>query len=135
MIISSVFFIFSTMVNEANTQYGNQTSINASAWSSRYDFADTVNSSLAPVVDRWAKITDENQGFFTRIAAGITAIPFAIIVLPIAILSGLVIMLGQVIVGFMTALSLPARFILYVSIMLIIWVVFKLASFFQRVDV
>jgi hypothetical protein len=145
IIISAVFAIFGLMVHEANQQYtgtDGYTAINSSAWGNQadsgntgpYDFVDKINGTLGPLESKWKQIQDPEQGFFSKITAGLTAIPYAIMLLPDVLFSSIS-MAGAVITGFMTVLNIPVWFITAGLVLVLIWAIFKLLEFFQRVPI
>lgn len=148
IIVSAVFAIFGMMVHEANQQYSttipDYVPIDTSNWSDsgatgvagggKYDFVTEINGTVGPLQEKWKLIKDPDQGFFSKIAAGLTAIPYAIMLVPDVLFSSIG-MAGRVITSFLSVLSIPGWFIVAGCVMLLIWAVFKLLEFFQRVPV
>lgn len=145
IIVSAVFTVFGLMVHEANQQYTGSdgySPINSSQWSNQadsgntgqYDFVSRINNTIGPLEDKWKQIKDPEQGFFSKIAAGLTAIPYAIMLLPDVLFASLS-MAGAIVAGFMTVLNIPTWFITAGLVMLLIWGIFKLLEFFQRVPI
>lgn len=143
IIISAVFTIFGLMVKEANTSYTGSEGyipINSSEWSNqndvgntgKYDFVTSLNTNITVLQDKWKQIKNPDEGFFSKIAAGLTAIPYAIMLVPDVVFTSLE-MAGNVVTGFMTVLGIPTWFVVAGAVMLLIWGVFKLLEFFQRV--
>lgn len=133
VIVGAIFFCFSFMVNEANQKYPTA-NINSSKWSTQYDMSSRMNFTIWPIVQKFQVIQDEKQGFFTKLAAGIAAIPYAIIVIPAAIFN--TVDMGNIMItSFLTALGIPLPLIIMAMIILVIWAVFKLSEFFQRVTI
>lgn len=133
LVVSGIFFMFASMTAETNSQYSDA-NINTSQWEGRYDYVAGINSTIAPLKQKFDVITDEKQGFFTKLASGIAAIPYAIIIFPQVVFGGL--SLGSnVSVGLLAALAIPSYIILLVTVMILVWALFKLVEFFQRVRV
>lgn len=130
VMVGAIFFIFSSMVQEANDQYP-EVNINSSEWEERYDYVDEINGTISPIEEKLKVIQDENQGFFTKIAAGITAIPYAVIVVPQATFGALSIA-ANIIVDFFAVFNLPKYIVIIALLLLILWGIFKLVEFFQR---
>lgn len=130
VVIAAVFFIFNQAVFEANTQYPTA-NINASAWNESYDYTNELNNTMTPLKQKFEVIQDENEGFFTKLAAGITAIPYAVILVPQAVFESMVIG-GKILTGFLSALGLPGQIVIYGILLLVMWGIFKLLEFFQR---
>jgi hypothetical protein len=129
-IVGIVVYTFASMVQEGNSNYPTA-HINSSEWDSKYDYVTSLNSTITPLKDRLLTITDAEQGWFTRLAAGIAAIPYAIMLLPSVTLQILIIG-GLLITNLFTALGIPVYIIIAVSLMAIVWGIFKLVEFFQR---
>jgi hypothetical protein len=132
LLTSAVFFIFSQMVSESNDLYGSN--INSSEWDSKYDYVNDINGTISPLYQKFTVIQDETQGFFTKLAAGITAIPYAVIVFPQVIFGSLVVT-GKISTGFLAALAIPGYIITLLLVGILTWALFKLLEFFQRSQV
>lgn len=144
--VSLIFAVYGMMVHESNSQYGQTIQgyvpIDSSNWSGTgndgsggtYDFVYEINGTVGPLVDKFKLITNENEGWFTKLTAGITAIPYAVMLVPDILFTSLM-MAGTVVTGFLTALSIPAYFIVAACIMILIWAVFKLLEYYQRVPI
>ena len=130
LLVSVVIFIFASMADEANTQFSDA-NLNTSEWSDKYDYVSSINSTVGPLRDKFAVIEDENQGFFTKLAAGITAIPYAVIIFPKVVFGALNVG-GKLSVGLLTALAIPGYIITALIVSLLVWALFKLLEFFQR---
>jgi hypothetical protein len=130
VIVGAVFFIYAQMVSEANTNYADA-NINSGAWNSSYDYSSTINGSVAPLQSSLSQLTNENTGWFSKIAAGIAAIPLAITLLPNLLINGFGIA-NNMITGFFTVFGLPAYLILVCFLLLTTWGIFKLLEALQR---
>jgi len=134
LIIAGFIFIFASMINEANTQYPSA-NINATVWnSSKYNYAGNIESQLKPLQDRFAQITDTDTGFFTKIGAGIIAIPYAIILVPSVVIGSMGV-LGNIATSLLTDMGIPAALILLVTIGILIWGVLKMVEFFNKTPI
>ena len=129
VMVSAIFFIFSSMVQESNEQYP-EVNINSSDWEDRYDYVEDINSSVYPIEEKLKVIQDENAGFFTKIGAGITALPYAIIVVPHATFNSISIA-SKMIIDFFMVFGLPSYIITIALLLLLVWAIFKLVEFFQ----
>jgi len=128
-VVGVVFFLFAQMVAESNEYY--EVDINSSDWEGKYNFAGDINESIEPIRSSLETIEDEDAGWFTRIAAGITAIPRAVTLIPSLLFEGFKIA-GIMITDFFTVLGVPS-FILIVSIiLLLIWGIIKLVELFHK---
>lgn len=133
LIVSAVFFIFAMMYTEGNQQFSG---VNASsaAWNSSYDYVTRVNSTISPLETKFKQIQAEDVGWFSRLAIGISAIPYAVIIFPQAIFGAIEIS-GGITVGFLAALAIPGYIILIVLISILIWGIFKLIEAFTQTQV
>lgn len=136
LVVGVVFFIFAMMVNEANDTYSANLTLTGSSYangsySSDYDFATQINATIAPVQGALSDITDTDKGWFSKIVSGITAIPWAVITLPVAIFQSIKIG-STMITGFLALFGIPAYIILVVLIMVVVWAVVKLVELFHR---
>ncbi len=132
LIVGMVFFTFALMVKDTNQAY--DTNINSSQWDEEYDFVNDLNSTVSPLEQKFKVIQDEDAGFFTKLTAGITALPYAVIIFPQVIFGSLEIG-GTITMGFLTALAIPAYLITAIILGILIWALFKLLEFFQRSQV
>jgi hypothetical protein len=129
LVTGVILFVAGMMIEEADMVYN--TDINTSKWEGKYDYATQVNSSINPLIDSFEKIQDEDIGWFTKLTAGISAVPKAVVLIPSLIFQSLR-MGGNLITGVLTSLSIPLYIITVAIIMLLVWGVFKLVEFFQR---
>lgn len=128
--VGAVLFVYASMMSESAQRYP-EANINSSEWAGKYDYALEVNKSISPLQNAFAKIQDENTGWFTKLTAGITAIPLAIIELPTLLFKSFSLG-GSLITGIFTSFGLPAYFIIVAIILIIVWGIFKLAEVYQR---
>jgi hypothetical protein len=133
LIVAGIFFLFALMVSESNEQYPDA-NINSSEWESQYDHVSEINRTVLPLQDKFEVIQDEDKGFFTKLAAGITAIPYAIIIFPQVIFGSLE-LAGDMSLGFLAALAIPAYIITIVLVIMLVWALFKLIEFFNKTPV
>lgn len=132
IIVSGIILVYSEMTREANEQFGTYgTYINSSEWETKYDYVDRLNSTLAPLQEKFEVISDPEKGFFSKLVSGIYAIPYAVILVPSAVFQG-VSMAGSMTLGFLTALGLPTKILLVATLLIFAWSVFKLLEYFQR---
>jgi len=151
IIVSAVFAIYGLMVHEANNTYTGKiegfTPINTGNWSSsnngwngqdsntgQFDFLASINGTLGPLQEKFTQIKDPDLGFFTKLVAGISAIPYAIVLVPDVLFNALFLS-GALITAFLTALSVPSWFIVAGCVLLLIWGIFKLLEYYQRVPI
>ena len=130
LVISGFFFIFGLMSQEAKTYYPDA-NINDSEWYGRYDYVSSINTSIAPLQTSFETIQDENKGWFTKLTSGIAAIPAAVIAIP-NLLFGSFVTGGTIIAGTFTTFNIPIYIILLISVMIIVWGVFKLIEMYNR---
>lgn len=133
LVISGVFFTFAEMIREGNNEYPENT-INSSAWEEKYDYIDDINETFSPIETALKTIQDEDAGWFSRLTAGITAIPYAILIVPEAIF-GSIVFGGEIIVGFFAVWGIPQKIVTLALVFILIWAIFKLVEFFNKTEV
>lgn len=129
LVVGVIFFIFDMMLMEGNNKFSS--GINDSDWQGKYDFAGQINSTINPLVEKFQVIQDPDQGFFSKIAAGLSAIPYAVIVFP-QVIFGTLTMGGTITTGMLAALAIPAYIITVAIIGLLVWAMLKLVEIYQR---
>lgn len=129
LVIGLVFFSFAQFGDDLNANY-NGTGINDSAWRDQFDNSEDINQSVAPLAQRFAELQDEDRGFFSKLASGTVAIPYAVILLPSLALDGLG-MLGNIIVSTGTYFKAAPYIISVFLVMGLVWLVGRLLEFFQ----
>lgn len=130
LFVSAIFFMFSMMYNEGNQQFSD---INASSaeWNATYDYYSELNETFTPLETKFKTIQDEDAGWFSKLTAGISAIPYAVIIFPQAVFGGLAI--GSTITtGFLVALAIPGYLILLALLGFLIWGIIKLVELFTQ---
>lgn len=132
LIISGVFFTYAEIVREANQNFDEQY-LNSSEWEENYDFIDDINETYYPIEQKLKKIQDEDEGWFSKLTEGITALPYAILIIPQSVFGSLVFG-SKIIVSFLTAMSIPAKIVTLGLVMLLVWGVFKLIEFFNKTE-
>jgi hypothetical protein len=150
--VSMIFATFGMMVHESNNTYSttmpDYVPLSSGNWSDggstgvagggNYDFVESINFVIIPLQTRWAAIIDVDTGFFTKLVAGISAIPYAIVLLP-SVLFATIAMAGGMVTGFLGVLGIggvsTGWFVIAAVLMILVWAVFKLMEFFQRVPI
>ena len=129
LFVGVVFFVITLMVTEAEDKYG--TDINTTSWEGKYDYAESINESVDPLIGSIDDITNEDKGWLEKVGAGFTGIISAVTLLPALVWNSFA-MGGGLITGVFSSIGLPAYLIGVFIIALIVWGVFKLVEFFQR---
>jgi len=127
--VGVVFFLFTSMISEANSYY--EIEINSSEWSSQYDYANQINNRIEPLKSSLATIEEPETGWFTKILAGIAAIPKAVTLLPLMLFDSFAIG-SSMFTGFFTTLGIPGYILTVILISISVWGIFKLIEVFQR---
>lgn len=133
LIISGVFFAYAQITKEINTQYPDS-SLNSSEWEDKYDYIEDVNETFAPLESSLKKIQDEDAGWFSKLAEGITALPYAILIVPQAVFGSLVFG-GEIATGFLTIWAIPSAIITLGLVLILVWAIFKLVEYFNKYEV
>lgn len=96
-----------------------------------YDYAGRINKSVYGIKNNFDTISDEDAGWFSKIGAGITAIPEAVI----TVVSVLFTSMGygiQILTGIGSELAVPAAVVSTAIVGLIVIVVFSIVSYWRR---
>lgn len=136
VIVGAVFISFNYMADDLNTNYANISGaqqINTSHWSGKYNYTEKVNASIAPLIEDFQKIEDENAGWFSKLASGIVAIPHAVIGFA-SLAIGSISTMGSLITNMATFVHIPPIIIYSIIIIITLWVLSKLLGFFQKAD-
>lgn len=147
LLISTVFAVYGMMVKDANKTFATTmpefSPIVSSNWTSSdqdtvgggpYDFIDSINGTVGPLMTKFAIIKNEEEGWFSKLTAGITAIPYTILLVPDVLISSISIA-GAIVTGFFIALGIPGWFVILIGVIITIWAVFKLLEYYQRVPI
>ena len=78
--IGLTFAIVGSVVSDFETNYPEK-SIDTS-WENKYDYQVRINNSVSIIKEKFDIIRNEEKGWFSKITAGITAVPLAIIFVP-----------------------------------------------------
>lgn len=127
VIIAGVFFIFSLMISESNTQFPDA-NLNSSEWETQYDYVDDINESISPLKEKLDVITEEDTGWFKKITTGITAIPKVVVFVPKAAADTLKFG-GSMISDFFVALNFPGKITIIALTLIFIFMIFKVLAF------
>lgn len=121
-------------VQEMNSQYPDS-NMSSSEWDSKYDYSSQLNETMGKLKDKLDYISNNPEaGFFSKLGAGIYAIPYAVIHTPIIIFQSLA--YGtSITVNALTGLSIPTSIITLILTGMLIWVIFKLVEMFNRTPV
>lgn len=129
LVVGGILFIMQSMITDGSNAY--DVPVNTSAWQSQYDYVNQTNETIAPLTEAFNKIGDENNGWFTKLTAGISAIPKAIILIPQLLFDSFA-STGSIMTGFATSLNLPQQLIILIGVMLLVWGIIKLVEMYQR---
>jgi len=129
VIIGLVVGIVTLGVEDFNTmEAGNP--IDIENLTSGYDNTATINSEINGSLEAFKTLGDDDASWFSKVAAGIIAIPKAVIGFPLLILSGIGMLTGMI----STATNgIIPPFVAYALITLIMIMIFRrFMEFFQR---
>jgi hypothetical protein len=128
LFVGVIIFVMSSMVHESNDKFN--TGINTSLYEGKYDYSDSVNSSVSGVSAAINTISSSENGWL-KVEAGFTGIINAVKLLP-SLMGSAFVNGGSLITGGLASIGLPAYLIAVFIIGLTIWGVTKLIEFFQR---
>ena len=129
VIIAAVFFIFALMIKDIADYYPDA-NINISEWEDKYDYIDDINKTTAPIEKKLQAIQDTDSGWF-QLALGVTAIPYAIMVVAVSVFGGIG-FAGEMIVNFFAVFNLPAQIVAAAILLLSLFGIFKLLEWYQK---
>lgn len=130
LVVGVIFFVFAMMINESAIQYP-ETNMTDNEMADKYDFSTQINNSFAPLSSAIQQVGNPDVGFFSKLASGLAAIPYAVILLPSVAIQTLAYGFTLLTGGFI-ALSVPVYILTVVFIIMLVWVVIKLIEVFQR---
>lgn len=120
------------MIQEGEEKYG--VDINKSEWENEYQFAESINNSVAPIQKSILTVEDEEKGFLEKVGEGFTGIIAAITLVPRMLIETSALG-GNLLTGLGRTLGWPSYIIYTLLIILIVWGVFKLIEIFQRYEI
>ena len=127
--VGLVFAVVASIISDFETQYPDVT-INKS-WEEQYNYADEINDSVISLKEKFDLIGDEDIGWFSKLAAGITAVPIAIVTVPVVLFK--TVSYGITIISSLgTEIGVPAFVTYFAVIAILIIIVFGLVSFWHR---
>ena len=132
LVVLAIGLVFATVANiihDLQIQYP-EVEVDTS-WENEYDYTEELNESASGIKSRFDKIGDEDVGWFSQLTAGITAIPLAIIFIPVVIFKTMkfaVIIFSSV----ATDIGIPAFVQVFGVVAIIIVITFALLSFWHR---
>lgn len=129
LFIGVVITVVLLMTNDASDYYSVE--VNTSSIQGKYDYSSTINESVDPIITSLDKISDQENGWLSKVGAGFTGIIAAVLLLPKLVWTTFA-MGGNLITTGLSSLSVPAFIISTILIGLTIWGVFRLIAFFQR---
>lgn len=128
LFVGVILFVMASMVSESNSKF--DTGINTSLWEGKYDYSESVNSSVSELSDSINTVTNSDNGWL-KVEAGFTGIISAVKLLP-SLMGMTFVNGGAMITGGLSSIGLPAYLIAVFLIGLTIWGVTQLIQFFQR---
>ncbi len=129
LVVGLSFSLVGSIIHDFETQYPD-VDVNTT-WEDDYDYAERINTSVYGIRKEFAIIGDEDTGWFSKIAAGITAIPKAIIAVPVVLFQTIGYAIN-IISDIPNIIGVPS-YVIYTGIVaLIVVVLFGLVSFWHR---
>lgn len=134
LMVAAIFFIYAEIVRESNEQFPLDSKLNSSEWEDKYDYVEDINQTAYPLEKKLKVIQDDEAGWFSKLTAGITAVPYVLMLVPQATL-GATVFGGKMITDIFTVWNLPKILIVIALLALLIWAIFKLVSFWNKTPV
>ncbi len=132
LIVLTIGFSFSlvgSVIYDFETQYP-EVDVN-STWENAYNYADEINESVYDLKVKFDIIGSEDIGWFSKIAAGITAIPKAIIAVPVVLFKTMVYAIN-IFSDISATIGLPPFVVPFGIVAIIVVILFGLVSFWHR---
>jgi len=129
LMIGLCFAIVGNVIGEFETSYPN-IDVNTS-WSDDYNYADEISDSMRGLQSKFATISDPDAGWFSKVGAGIIAIPNVVIAIP-TILVKTIGYITTIITDVGTELKIPGFVIALGITSMIVIIIFGLISFWHR---
>lgn len=104
--------------------------INAN-WSSKYDIAENINASSAGLKSNLETLADDDKSWFSKIGAGIVAIPRAVMLLPILGFESLA-SFSNFTSDLLAYYNIPPEVTRGILVLLGVFIIFGLLEWFQR---
>ncbi|MFW9873020.1 MAG: hypothetical protein ACFFG0_07975 [Candidatus Thorarchaeota archaeon] len=133
LIIAGIIFLFSQMIYEANQNF-DENYINDSEWKDNYDYIDRVNETVDPLKQKFEVMTDENAGWFSKIWEGISAVPYALIIVVPQMVFGTIVYAITILTDVFTALTIPSKLISLGVVILIVFGIVVAIKFWNKTD-
>lgn len=132
LFVGLIAFVFVQMSNEANSLYG--TNINTSNYDTDYNFVGAVQNYTSPIQESIDTLRDEDSGWLNKIAAGFTGVIAAVTFIP-GLMGNILYSTGTMITGFGEIFGLPQFITWTFLIMIAVWGIYQIISFFQGRDI
>lgn len=137
LLVSLFYFSFTFLVldfeeNYIDTGISNVSKFNQSILGD-FDYVDRLNDSIDPIKVGFDRI-EENDGFFEKVLNFAVVIPIAIISVP-AVIFTIVALAIDAIVQILNSLGIPTEVILMASVGIVLFIIFKLVTWWQRQEI
>ena len=129
LMVGLCFAMVGSVVTDFETEYP-EIDVNSS-WETKYNYADEINQSLSGLKEQFDIISDEDEGWFAKLTAGISAIPKAIIFVP-SVLFGTIAYGLIILVDVGTEIGIPPFVSGFAIVAVILFIIFKLVAFWHR---
>ncbi len=129
LVIGLSFALVGAIITDLETNYP-EVDIN-STWEDDYDYTEEINKSTYGLKTRFDDIGDEDAGWWTRITAGITAIPLAVIFVPSIIIKTLIYSV-EIFTNIAKAVGIPPFVVVFGIVAILVIMMFGLIAFWHR---
>lgn len=107
--------------------------IDTSLWEEKYDYAESINRSIDPLLEKFDDIQDEDKGWFSKLGSGIVAIPYALVAFA-SLVIGSIGTMNNIMVEGLKQLKFPPEIIYIFLVFMGVWGISKLLQFFNKTD-
>ncbi len=129
LVVGLSFSLVGSIIHDFETQYP-EVNVNTT-WEDDYDYSSEINESVYGIKTRFDIIGSEETGWFSKLTAGISAVPLAIIFIPVVIFKTMAYAIN-IISSIPKIISVPPYVIIFGIVALIVVILFGLVSFWHR---
>lgn len=134
VLVGLIFLAFTTLAGTINNDYIVKTGgdkINTTLWDDKYNYTNKINDSVSPVLEKLQIVGDPEEGWFTRLANGLIAIPQGIIsFVTLGVQS--IGFTNTVLSSFAVAVNIPSAFVMGIIVIITTLIVIQLINFFNK---
>jgi len=129
LVVGLSFALVASVISDFETQYP-EVDVNTT-WEDDYDYTEEINESVYGIKTRFDIVGNEETGWFSKLTVGISAIPLAIIFIPVVIFKTMTYAI-EILSNVAVDIGVPPFVIIFAIIALIVIILFGLVAFWHR---